>query len=95
MERHLRGGADHQTVIFVPIGDTDMWFDMRLLHFRYFVFCFEDFICFSKAFFHVADVNADMGGEILFRIRVGEIDEFRLIVNANRIRFITIVRTSA
>ena len=68
VERHLRGGANHQSVIFIPIGDTHMRLDVRLLNFWHFVFGFEDFIGFGETFFHIANVNADFCGEILFGI---------------------------
>ena len=84
MERHLRGGTDHQTIIFIPVGHADVRLDVRLLDLRYLVFRFEDLIGFGESFFHVADVDADVGGEILFGVRVREVDELRLIVDAWR-----------
>jgi hypothetical protein len=64
MERHLRGRANDEPVIFIPIRHTDVRLDVRLLYLWHFILCFENFICFLEPFFHIANVNADLGGEI-------------------------------
>ncbi len=65
MEWNLRGSADHESIILIPIGDTDMRLDMRLLNFWHFVERLEDHIGIAEAFFHIANVNADVRREIL------------------------------
>ena len=84
VEWHLRGCANHETIIFIPISDTYMRLDMCLLNFWYFIFSFENFVGFGETFFNIADVNADFSGEILFGIRICKVDKLRLIVNLSR-----------
>jgi hypothetical protein len=87
VEGYLRGGADHQPVILVPIRDRDVRLDVCLLHFRHAVFGFKDLIGFGESFFHVADVDADFRGEIFLGMRIRKVDIFRLIVNPDRFEF--------
>ena len=64
VERHLRAGADHQAVIFVPIGDDDMRLDVRLLHFGDVVFASKDLVGFGETFLHIADIDTDLGRQV-------------------------------
>ncbi len=59
-----------------------MRLDVRLLDFGHFIFRFEDLIGFGKSFFHIADVDADLSGQILLGIGIRKVDKLRLIVNA-------------
>ncbi len=60
-----------------------MRLDVGLLHLRHFTLGFENLICFGKTFFYIADVDPNLGGQVLGRVRPGEIDIFRFIVNPN------------
>ncbi len=41
---------------------------------------------FLESLFHIADIDADVCGEILFGLRIRKVDVFRLIVDSNRVR---------
>ena len=82
MERDLGAGADDQAVIFIPIGDGNVRFDMGLLHLGNSVFGFEDLICFGEAFFQVTDINAYRSSQVFLRVGIGKVDKFRFIVDA-------------
>ncbi len=86
VEGHLRGRADDQPVVFIPPGDGHVRFDVRLLHLGHFVHAFEHPVGFGEAFFHVADVDADFGGQVAAGVAVGEVDVFRLVVDDRRAR---------
>ena len=82
MEGNLGAGADYQTVVFVPICDGNMRFDMSLLHFGNGVFGFEDLICFGEAFFQVTDINTDRSRQVFLRFGIGKVDILRFVVDA-------------
>ncbi len=84
MERHLRAAADHQAVVFVPIGDDDVRLDVRLLHLGHAVLALEDVVGFGKALLHVADVDADVRRQVAAGVGAGKIDVFRLVVQDRR-----------
>lgn len=68
VEGNLRGRANYQAVILIPIGHADVRLDMRLLDFGYFILGFENFIRLGEALVHVADINADVRREIFIRV---------------------------
>ena len=86
VERHLRAGANHQPVILIPIGHCHVRLDMRLLNLGYFILGFEDVVGFGKAFFHIADVDPNLRRQVVLRVRVCEVDVFRLVMQNGRAR---------
>ena len=45
-----------------------MRFDVSLLYLGHFVFCFEDFVSFGKAFVDIPNVDADVSRKIFIRV---------------------------
>ena len=60
VKRHLGAGADHQAVIFIPVGHRHMRLDMRLLDFGHPVIRLKDAIRLGKSLFHIANIDADL-----------------------------------
>jgi hypothetical protein len=80
VERNLGGSADRQAVVFIPVRDDDVGFDVGLLDFGDFVFLFKYVISFGEAMVYIADVYVDVGGEVAVRVGVSEVDVFRFVV---------------
>ena len=53
MERHLRAGADHQTVIFIQISDTNVHFKMNMLLFWRAIFALVNEICIFESLINI------------------------------------------
>ena len=83
MERHLGARPDHQTVIFIPISQRYVWFDVRLLHLGHHIFLLKNPVSFCKTFFDIPNVNPDFGSKVFSRVGVSKIDIFRFVVNAD------------
>ena len=64
MEGHLCARADHQAIIFIPVGHHNMRFYVCLLHLGYFVGRFDDFIGCLKTLFDITDIDVDLGGKV-------------------------------
>jgi len=64
MEGHLRARTDHQTVVFIPVSQSNVRFNMRLLHFRNHIFLFKDAVSFRKTFLDVTDIYPNLRGKV-------------------------------
>ena len=84
VERHLGAGANHQPVVFIPIADDHMRFDMRLLNLGHLILVFEHKICFRKTLLNIPNVDTYLGCEVFGRIGIGKIYVFSFIMNDHR-----------
>ena len=80
MKRNLGARAHYQSIIFIPVGDDHMWFDMSLLNFRHFIITLNHQISFSKTLLHIANINPDLGCQVCRRVRICEIYIFWFIM---------------
>ena len=86
MKGYLGAGTDNQAIVLIPIGDDHMRLDVRLVNFWHDIFFFKDLVRLCKAFLNVSNINMDVCSEITGWIRIGEVDVFRLVMQAWRVR---------
>ena len=68
VEGHLRAGADHHALVFVPVGDDDVRLDGRLLHLMDMIGALEEMVRLGQPCFDVADVGVNRDGNVAFDI---------------------------
>jgi hypothetical protein len=84
VERHLRARADHQPIVLVPAGDTDVRLDGSLLHPRHLVFPLEDVVGRLQGRVHVPQFDAQAARQVALRVAVGKRHVVRLVVDHRR-----------